>query len=152
MGNKAKGKSLKKIIASKPQNFLLVNPSTGEVVMDSVKVMAFIPADREKEKFDKVFKTLWVDLLTNKKLKGSQLKVLAWLISQNKENNEWIAVDYEEVAEFTGLKLDTVRKAFKALRDANFIIQKAPRKPFYRLNPKYVYQGPASCRANDLDF
>jgi NADH:ubiquinone oxidoreductase subunit C len=150
VGDKA-NRAIRKIV-SKPRNFWLVNPETGEVMMEGVKVMAFIPSQKEKENFDKVFKTLWVDLLANEKLKGSQLKVLAWLISQNKWNNDWIAVDYEEVAKATGLKIDTVRKAFKTLRDAGFIIQKAPRKPFYRLNPKYVFQGLASCRAKDIDF
>ncbi len=135
------------------KEYKLFDPETGEVIEETtIKMLAYIPKNAEKEPFDKVFKTLWVDVLNNPKLKGAPLKVLVWLMSKNSWGNEWIYVDYEELSKELKVKPETVRKAFKTLRDANLVIQKAPRKTLFRLNPKYVYMGIAKCRAEDLDF
>lgn len=135
------------------KEYKLYDPETGEIVEETtIKMLAYIPKNAEKEPFDKVFKTLWVDVLNNPKLKGAPLRVLIWLMGKNSWGNDWIPVDYEELSKELKVKPDTIYRAFKTLRDANLVIQKAPRKTWFRLNPKYVYMGIAKCRAEDIDF
>jgi len=134
------------------KEYRLFDPETGEVLDQVVKLLAYIPKNVEREPFDKVFKTMWVDLLNNPKLKGAPLRVLVWLMSKNSWGNEWIGVDYDELAQELKYSPETVRHAFRVLKEANLIIQKAPRKTWFRLNPKYVFMGLAIQRREDIDF
>lgn len=142
----------KVIKGNRVKEYQLYDPETGEIIEQSVKILAYIPKNVEKEPFDKVFKTMWVEILHKPELKGAPLKVLIWLMSKNSWGNEWIPIDYEELAQELRLKPETVRKAIKVLRENNLVIQKAPRKLWFRLNPKYVYMGLAVQRNEDIDF
>jgi hypothetical protein len=134
------------------KEYHLYDPETGEIVERSIKLLAYIPKNTEKEPFDKVFKTLWVEVLNNPKLKGAPLRVLIWLMGKNSWGNEWIPIEYDELAKELKLKPETIRKSLRILRETNLIIQKAPRKLWFRLNPKYIFMGLATQRKEDLDF
>lgn len=134
------------------KEYKLYDPETGEIVEQSIKLLSYIPKHVEREPFDKVFKTMWIELLNNPKLKGAPLRILVWLMSKNSWGNEWVYVDYEELAKELRYKKKTIQMAIKVLKDSNLIIQKSLRKTLFRLNPKYVYMGIAKCRAEDIDF
>ena len=134
------------------KEYYLYDPETGEIVEQSIKLLSYIPKHVEREPFDKVFKTMWIELLNNPKLKGAPLRILVWLMSKNSWGNEWVYVDYEELAKELRYKKKTIQMAIKVLKDSNLIIQKSLRKTLFRLNPKYVYMGIAKCRAEDIDF
>lgn len=144
---------VKKVIkGNRIKEYQLFDPETGEIVEQTIKVLAYIPKNVEKEPFDKVFKTMWVKILEDPKLKGAPLRILIWLINKNSWGNEWIYTDYEELAQELRYKTDTIKKAFKTLKDSNLIIQKSPRRTLFRLNPKFIYMGLAVQRKEDLDF
>jgi len=145
--------TVRKVIkGNRVKEYQLFDPETGEIVEQTIKLLAYIPKNVEREPFDKVFKTLWVKILEDPNLKGAPLRILVWLMSHNSWSNEWMPVDYQELAQELRYKENTIKKAFKTLKDNNLIIQKSPRKTWYRLNPKYVYMGLASQRKEDIDF
>jgi hypothetical protein len=140
------------IKGNRVKEYQLYDPETGEIVEQTIKLLAYIPKNSEKEPFNKVFKTMWVEVLNNPNLKGAPLRVLIWLIGNNSWGNDWIPIDYKELAKELGYTYDTIYRAFKLLKDSNLIIQKAPRKLWFRLNPKYIYMGLAVQRQEDIDF
>jgi len=145
--------TVRKVIkGNRVKEYQLYDPETGEIVEQTIKLLAYIPKNVERELFDKVFKTLWVELLNDQRLKGAPLRVLVWLMSKNSWSNGWIPVDYQDLGEELKYSPETIRHAFRVLRESNLIIQKSPRKTWYRLNPKYVYMGLASQRKEDIDF
>lgn len=140
----------KVIIGNRVKNYKLVDPETGEILDQTVKVLAYIPKNTEKETFDKVFKTLWIKVLEDSNLKGVPLRILVWLMNKNSWNNDWIYVDYKDLAEELKHRVETIQRAFKTLKDANLVIQMSPRKTLFRLNPKYIYMGLAVKRQEDI--
>jgi hypothetical protein len=142
----------KAIKGNRIKEYQLYDPETGEIIEQTIKLLAYIPKNVEKESFNKVFKTMWVEVLNNPKLKGAPLRVLIWLMGNNSWGNDWIYVDYKELAKELGYTYDTIYRAFKLLKDSNLIIQKKPREKLFRLNPKYIYMGLAVQRKEDMDF
>jgi len=118
----------------------------GEVVYLDFMINAFIPrAPKDKEPYTKVYGEKLLHLIKRKKLKASELEVFLWFVAKNSSkdnwNNEWITVDYKELAKELGLGESTVRMAVKTLLKLKLIVQWRPRKTAFRLNPDYCFRG-----------
>jgi predicted transcriptional regulator len=118
----------------------------GEVVYLDFMINAFIPrTPKDKEPYTKVYGEKLLHLIKQKKLKASELEVFLWFVAKNSNkdswNNEWITVDYEELAKELGISLITVKRAIKTLLKLKLIVQWRPRKTAFRLNPDYCFRG-----------
>ena len=118
----------------------------GEVVYLDFMINAFIPrTPKDKEPYVKVYGEKLLNLIKNRKLKASELEVFLWFVAKNSDkdnwNNEWITVDYEELAKELGLGKSTIRLAIKTLVKLKLIVQWKPRKTAFRLNPDYCFKG-----------
>ncbi len=118
----------------------------GEVVYLDFMINAFIPrTPKDKEPYVKVYGEKLLNLIKNRKLKASELEVFLWFVAKNSDkdnwNNEWITVDYEELAKELGLGKSTIRLAIKTLVKLKLIVQWKPRKTAFRLNPDYCFRG-----------
>ena len=118
----------------------------GEVVYLDFMINAFIPrTPKDKEPYVKVYGEKLLTLIKNRKLKASELEVFLWFVAKNSGkdgwNNDWITVDYKELAKELGLGESTVRLAIKTLVKLKLIVQWKPRKTAFRLNPDYCFKG-----------
>jgi hypothetical protein len=109
-------------------------------------INAFIPrAPRDKEPYIKVYGEKVLEAIRKKKLKASEFEVFLWFIGKSSQknywNNEWIIVDYEELAKELGVTSRTIRTAIKTLLKLKFIIQLKPRKTVFKLNPDFCFRG-----------
>ena len=112
-----------------------------EMILD-----AFIPrTPKDKEPYTKVYGEKLLILIKNRKLKASELEVFLWFVGKNSSksgwNNEWITVDYEELAKELGFRKETIQRAIKTLLKLKLIVQWKPRKTAFRLNPDYCFRG-----------
>ena len=118
----------------------------GEFLPLEFTLKAFIPRNpRDKEPYTKVYGEKVLEVIRDKKLKASELEVFLWFVAKNSNkdnwNNEWINVDYEELAKELGFSKWTVKMAIKTLLKLKFIVQWKPRKTVFRLNPNYCFRG-----------
>jgi len=118
----------------------------GEVVYLDLMINAFIPrTPKDKEPYTKVYGEKLLHLIKQRKLKASELEVFLWFVSRNSNkdtwNNEWITVDYEELAKELGFRKETIQRAIKTLLKLKLIVQWRPRKTAFRLNPDYCFRG-----------
>jgi predicted transcriptional regulator len=118
----------------------------GEFIPLEFTINAFIPRNpRDREPYIKVYGEKILTLIKDNKLRGSELSVFLWFIAKSSSkkqwNNEWIYVDYEDLANELGFRKETVQRAIKKLLDLNFIVQWKPRKTAFRLNPEYCFKG-----------
>ena len=118
----------------------------GEFIPLEFTLSAFIPRNpRDKEPYTKVYGEKVLEVIRDKKLKASELEVFLWFVAKNSDkdrwNNEWINVDYKELAEELGFRKETVQRAIKTLLELKFIVQWKPRKTIFRLNPDYCFRG-----------
>jgi len=118
----------------------------GEVIYLDLMLNAFIPRNpKDKEPYVKVYGEKVLDAIRKKKLKASELEVFLWFIGKSSHkdywHNDWINVDYEELAKELGLTSRTIRSAIKTLLKLKFIVQWKPRKTVFRLNPNYCFKG-----------
>jgi len=118
----------------------------GEVVYLDLVLDAFIPrSPKDKEPYTKVYGEKLLHLIRQKKLKASELGVFLWFVAKNSSkdnwNNEWITVDYEELAKELELRKETVQRAIRTLLKLKLIVQWRPRKTAFRLNPDYCFRG-----------
>ena len=118
----------------------------GEVVYLDFMINAFIPrTPKDKEPYTKVYGERLLHLIKNRKLKASELGVFLWFVAKNSSkdnwNNEWITVDYEELAKELELRKETVQRAIRTLLKLKLIVQWRPRKTAFRLNPDYCFRG-----------
>jgi len=118
----------------------------GEVVYLDFMINAFIPrTPKDKEPYTKVYGEKLLHLIKNRKLKASELEVFLWFVAKNSNkdswNNDWITVDYKELAEELGFRKETVQRAIKTLLKLKLIVQWKPRKTAFRLNPDYCFRG-----------
>ncbi len=119
---------------------------SGEFIPLEFTISAFIPQNpRDKEPYTKVYGEKVLEAIRNKKLKASELEVFLWFVAKNSNknnwNNEWINVDYRELAKELGFSEWTIKMAIKSLLNLKFIVQWKPRKPVFRLNPDYCFKG-----------
>ena len=136
MATKVKGRVELSGIVTKDGDFIPL-----ELVLD-----AYIPrTPKDKEPYVKVYGEKILTLIKNRKLKASELEVFLWFVGKNSGkdgwNNEWITVDYEELAEELKISVITVKRAIKTLLKLKLIVQWKPRKTAFRLNPDYCFKG-----------
>lgn len=117
-----------------------------------VKVLAYIPRKVDRDKYVKVYQDYILEAVVNNQLKKTDLTVLMWFFSHNDWGNDWIHVDYEELANELGIHPVTVKKSIRKLVDANLLMQYKPREKLFRLNPRYVYKGGLVSKEKDIDF
>jgi len=117
-----------------------------------VKVLAYIPRKVDRDKYVKVYQDYILEAVVNNQLKKTDLTVLMWFFSHNDWGNDWIHVDYEELANELGVRKETVQRSIRKLVDANLLMQYKPREKLFRLNPKYVYKGGVVSKEKDIDF
>ncbi|SMO85442.1 replication protein (RepL) [Balnearium lithotrophicum] len=139
MALKLKGKNLR---------FKGLITEDGEVIPIELMFDAFIPrSPKDKEPYVKVYGEKVLDVIRSKKLKASELEVFMWFIGKSSNKNywanEWITVDYGDLAKELNLSLITVKRAIKVLLKLKFIVQWKPRKTVFRLNPDYCFKGGA---------
>lgn len=117
-----------------------VDTTTGELVpMQVVSI----------EDRDFNFHKLWLshiinslDLIGNKKV-----KLAFWIIEHlNKENQ--LIMTYRQIAEGSGISLDTVRVTMAALIESNFLIRL--NQGAYQVNPDVIFKGTREGRLNVL--
>ena len=136
MATKVKGRMELSGIVTKDGEFIPL-----ELVLD-----AFIPrTPKDKEPYVKVYGEKILTLIKNRKLRASELDVFLWFVGKNSGkdgwNNEWITVDYEELAKELGFTSRTIKSAIKTLLKLKLIVQWKPRKTAFRLNPDYCFKG-----------
>ena len=128
------------------QEFAGLVTKDGEFIPIKLVLDAFIPrTPKDKEPYVKVYGERLLTLIKNRKLKASELEVFLWFVGKNSGkdgwNNEWITVDYEELAEELKISVITVKRAIKTLLKFKLIVQWKPRKTAFRLNPDYCFKG-----------
>ena len=128
------------------QEFAGLVTKDGEFIPIKLVLDAFIPrTPKDKEPYVKVYGERILNLIKNRKLKASELEVFLWFVGKNSGkdgwNNEWITVDYEELAEELKISVITVKRAIKTLLKLKLIVQWKPRKTAFRLNPDYCFKG-----------
>ena len=117
-----------------------------------IKVLAYIPRKVDRNRYVKVYQDHILEKVLNNQLKKSDLAVFMWFLSQNDWGNDWIYIDYEDLANELGMHKVTVKKAIRQLVDSGLIMQYKPRKNLFRLNPAYVYKGGVVGKEQDIDF
>ena len=122
------------------------------VIPFDVKVLAYIPRKVDRDKYVKVYQDYILEAVLKNQLKKTDLAVFMWFLSSNDWGNDWIHVDYEELAQELGVHKVTIKKSIKKLVDANLLIQYKPREKLFRLNPRYVYKGGVVEKDKDIDF
>lgn len=118
----------------------------GEFIPIEFTALVYNPrGPRDKEPYTKVYGEKILELIRDKKLKASELEVFLWFVGKNSNkdswNNEWITVDYGELAKELGFSEWTVKMAIKTLLKLKLIVQWKPRKTVFRLNPDYCFKG-----------
>jgi len=118
----------------------------GEFIPLEMVLNAFIPrTPKDKEPYVKVYGERILTLIKNNKLRASELDVFLWFIGKNSDkngwNNEWINVDYKELAKELNLSEITIKRAIKTLLKLKLIVQWKKRIPSFRLNPDYCFRG-----------
>ena len=124
----------------------------GEIIPLKAKLLAYIPRHIDREPYVKVYQDTLAEWLYKGKLKKSDFAVLFWFIKQTDWENNWIYVDYKELAKELNLGVRTIKQAIKSLKELNLIVQLAPRQKLFRLNPRYIYKGGIVGKEEDIDF
>ena len=135
MGAKIRKKAIK--VVGK-QRYL--NTQTGELEeMDVITV----------EERDFNFHKLWLhNLLATVDLIGNQKVKLAFWIIDHLDSENKLIYTFRQMAEETGISLDTVSKTMKALMDCDFLRKK--QNGCYIVNPDVLYKGRHQGRMNVL--
>lgn len=117
-----------------------IKQATGEL-----KEMQLIDIEERDFNFHKV----WLQHILNSiDLIGNQKTKLAfWIIEHlNKENQ--LTMTQRQIAQKSGISLDTVRLTMKALLDSNFLVKQ--NMGVYMVNPDVVFKGGKTDRLNIL--
>jgi len=126
--------------------------SDGTEIPVEMRLLAYIPRKVDRDRYVKVYQDYILELVTQKKLSSSDLKVFLWFMGHNNWGNDWIHIDYEELSQELELHPVTVKKSVKNLVKANLLVQYKPREKLFRLNPRYVYKGGVIGKEQDIDF
>jgi len=117
-----------------------------------MRILAYIPRKVDKEPYVKVYQDVIGELLERGEISKNAFKVLLWFIKQANWNNDWIVVNYEELAKELKLHIVTLKKAVRQLVNYGLIVQFKPRQTVFRLNPRYIYKGGVVGKEEDIDF
>lgn len=116
------------------------NNSTGEIEDFQVVRM---------EDRDFNFHKIWLEHIINSlDLIGNQKTRLAFWILDNLDRENKLTMTYRQIAEKSGISLDTVRVTMKALIESNFL--QRINQGAYRVNPDTVFKGSRNGRLNVL--
>lgn len=96
------------------------------------------------------FSKIWMrNFIATLDIVGNQkTKLCFWIIDSVDKNNVLIGT-YRDIAEITGLSLDTVSRTMKILLDADFLRKK--QNGVYIINPDIVFKGTRQARMNVLN-
>ena len=144
MTNKHKAK----ITSSRVREGVVIDPATGEVIWHNVKMLIWSPeGPKENEEFWKVFNG-FPRVLMEKGLTKTESQVLGWLWENKTSWNpsEPFIIDYDKIAEQTGLKRSTIQKAVYRLTKKGIIKNARKNMPIYKWNPAYIWKGKADLR------
>lgn len=136
--NKGSQTTIKKTKVVGSQDYL--DLSTGELVTMQVTSV---------EERDFNFSKVWMrSFLTTLDLVGNaKTKVAYWIIDHIDRMNQ-LTYTYRQMAEETGMSLDTVTATMKALLEADFLRRK--NQGCYIVNPNVIYKGTHNARLNVL--
>lgn len=120
----------------------LINPATGELI--ETEVMSI-------EERDFNFTKVWMrNFISTLELVGNQKTKLAYWIIDNINKENQLTMNYRQIANASGMCLDTVATTMKILLDANFI--RRQNQGCYIVNPEILYKGTSSGRLNILNM
>ena len=108
-----------------------INKTTGEV--EDFQVIDIAEKDANFHKFWLFNVINSLDLIGNKKMKFA-----FWLI-ENMDSSNKISWTMRQMAEKSGVSLDTVRITMRALMDSNFLVKQNIAN--YQINPEAIFKG-----------
>lgn len=120
-----------------------------KTVIDPVTLEEMVLQVTTVEERDYNFMKVWMrSFLTTLEIVGNaKTKVAYWVVDHiNRENQ--LTYTYRQIAEETGMSLDTVTATMKALLEADFLKRK--NQGCYMLNPNIVFKGSNKARLNVL--
>lgn len=95
------------------------------------------------------FHKLWIGHIINSlDLIGNQKVKLAFWIIENLNRENQLIMTYRQIAEKSGISLDTVRRTMTALIESNFL--KKINNGAYQINPDVIFKGTRNGRLNVL--
>lgn len=101
------------------------------------------------EERDFNFHKIWLEhIISSLDLIGNQKTRLAFWIIEHLDKENKLTMTYRQIAEKSGISLDTVRVTMKSLMDSNFI--ERINQGAYRVNPDVIFKGGKTDRMNVL--
>lgn len=95
------------------------------------------------------FHKVWLEhIISSLDLIGNQKTRLAFWIIDNLDKENKLTMTYRQIAEKSGISLDTVRVTMKSLMESNFL--ERINQGAYRVNPDVVFKGTRGGRLNVL--
>lgn len=95
------------------------------------------------------FHKVWLEhIISSLDLIGNQKTRLAFWIIDNLDKENKLTMTYRQIADKSGISLDTVRITMKSLMDSNFL--ERINQGAYRVNPDVVFKGGRTGRLNVL--
>lgn len=102
------------------------------------------------EERDFNFHKIWMkNFVTTLDIVGNQKTKLCFWIIDNLDKENKLCMTYRQIAEKTGMSLDTIRITMKLLIDADFI--RKHNAGVYVVNPNILYKGSRTARLNVLN-
>lgn len=117
-----------------------IKQDTGEI-----KEMQVVSIEERDANFHKI----WLEhIIHSMDIIGNQkIRLAFWLLDQMNSENQ-ITMTLRQMAEKSGISLDTVRKTIKALIESNFLIRY--NTGVYQINPDVIFKGGKNNRLNVL--
>lgn len=101
------------------------------------------------EERDFNFHKIWLEhIIGSLDLIGNQKTRLAFWIVDHLDKENKLTMTYRQIAEKSGISLDTVRVTMKSLMDSNFL--ERINQGAYRVNPDVIFKGGKTDRMNVL--
>lgn len=101
------------------------------------------------EERDFNFHKVWLEhIISSLDLIGNQKTKLAFWIVDHLDKENKLTMTYRQIAEKSGISLDTVRVTMKSLMDSNFL--ERINQGAYRVNPDVIFKGGNKDRMNVL--
>ena len=95
------------------------------------------------------FHKVWLEhIISSLDLIGNQKTRLAFWIIDHLDKENKLTMTYRQIAEKSGISLDTVRVTMKSLMDSNFL--ERINQGAYRVNPDVIFKGGKTDRMNVL--
>ena len=95
------------------------------------------------------FHKVWLDhIISSLDLIGNQKTRLAFWIVDHLDKENKLTMTYRQIAEKSGISLDTVRVTMKSLMESNFL--ERINQGAYRVNPDVIFKGGKTDRMNVL--